>query len=376
MPQLHKCKRCCIIELPKCQRCRQRNLDCVYDLEPLLTRNGSKSPGEAGYRNSHALPVFSSSKRNMNLNDAAARGFLEYISSLHMSEKMQAFSSCRSRSFTGSLSASTRLARAWTAIPITTDPEDTSYVISELLRIPALVREGRSTPFVHPQLHRTATSRGFQVLDAPAQDPDFTSGHFFDELLALDAHTIPLQELVAATQVLIMFLIQHALDDRSAARPIDLVFKLLVKWRAILWTSATSRMPQRSLTPWQSWVLAESVRRTILMSYLLEGTYSARKNGWCCHQLFVEALPFSAQGRLWLAGTPEEWSALANDDMAGAAPPAARKLVSFQELTGGFARAPFEVGDDFFQRLLLVSHHGKRSVEDRLARCQISMSMY
>ena len=83
--------------------------------------------------------------------------------------------------------------------------------------------------------------------------------------------------------------------------------------------------------------------------------------------MFVYALPFNTHGELWLANTEEEWTARADTNATGAST-AAKELKSLKEFTLDFARTPIEPGDDLFQRLLLISHHGRRSVEDGLAK--------
>ncbi|EXJ73179.1 uncharacterized protein A1O5_02939 [Cladophialophora psammophila CBS 110553] len=327
------------------------NLDCVYDLEPLLTQNSSGASSSPGARRrrcrkSRALTAKLDTGHSRDADaDAAGPDFLQYIASLHMSDKIHACLANRT------------LVLALTAVPLTADPEATHYIIGEMLRIPDLVRKGRATPFVHPQLHGTTSQRHLAwVLEGVRFDSSP-----FSELITLDAPTVSLIELVAATQALILLLIQHAFDQKTTW-PVNLGFELLARWTTILWTSAASRIPH-DLDPWRSWILGESVRRAILMSYLLDGTYSAWRVGWCCHQLFVYALPFSSQGRLWLTETQQEWAALTN---RGPEVSIARTLVSLKEFTGAFAEKPFEPGDDLFQRLLLVSHHGKKSVEDGL----------
>ncbi|KAJ9611263.1 hypothetical protein H2200_004446 [Cladophialophora chaetospira] len=283
----------------------------------------------------------------------AENDFLNYISSLHMSERIYACLANRT------------LLHSLTAIPLAQDPEAVRYIIPEMLRIPDQVREGKATPFIHP--HSRDLAHGW--LDSatkPGENDCLSPG--LRDFVNINAESLPPAELVSATQALILFLIQHAFStDRPESNLIDIAFKILAKWRNMLWTTGFQGMSD-DLSPWQTWILAESLRRTILMAYLLEGTYCAWTLGWCTHQLFVYALPFSTQGGLWLADSEEEWFAQANDRSMGSPAAAARELTSLKELTLNFARSPFQPGDDLFQKLLLVSHHGRKSVESRLAR--------
>ncbi|KIW69458.1 hypothetical protein, variant [Phialophora macrospora] len=290
--------------------------------------------------------------------------FLDYISSLHLSHNIYACLVDRS------------LVHSLTAIPLTQDPEAVRYIIDEMRRIPDLVRNRQHTPFIHVEWLR-ANSHKYLDLAVAATTEDRSCSDLFreilDQSLDLDLETVPLLELVTVLQALMLFLIRHAFADRPEKLngPVRPGFTLLAKGCAILWSSGFQRMPH-DLTPWQTWILAESVRRTILMSYLVQGTYSAWTAGWCTHRLFVYALPFSMQGRLWLADNEEEWTTALtsgqNTTAGGTSTPAMLELRSFKEFTLEFTRTPFEPGGDLFQRLLLVSHHGKKSVEERLAR--------
>lgn len=65
-----------------------------------------------------------------------------------------------------------------------------------------------------------------------------------------------------------------------------------------LWQQAPAQV-SASLTPRQAWLFAESVRRMILTSYLLRGTWSVYSHGYVLHTAFVEALPFDIRTSLW-----------------------------------------------------------------------------
>ena len=288
-----KCKRRCIIELPRCQRCRQRNIECIYDLEPLIPSAKSAVIVDRRHRNSRnsALP-----KSTKSSNDAASttNGFLYFISSLYMSERKQAF--CET--LTSQMPAST-------PIPVTFDPDDTCYLVGQLQCIPDLVRNRKASPFIHPELY-ISTPHGY--LDTVFHDDNFLRNQL-SVLFALDVQHVPLVDLLASIQSLMLFFFRYIFNHSRPWPAAEPFLDLLARWRAILWSSSVRRMPP-DLTPWHSWLLSESIRRTMLMAYLLNGTFSAWKNGYCSHELFVEALPFCARGELWRAATAQEWSAL------------------------------------------------------------------
>jgi hypothetical protein len=354
-----KRKRKCIVSLPRCQRCRRLSLECIYDLEPLVSRHESRAVASMQTRQPDGDTAPTSSP-------SSSFDFLQYISSLHMSSRIYAVLP---------LPFDRPLAHSFTAVPLAQDPEAVRFILAEMRLFPSRVREGKTTPFTHASILDPILRKYIDSADCGG-DSDF---HALDTTAGSVSMALP--DLVAATQALILRLIAHAFraEDRAVQpqpKHIKTSFHLLTRWRTRLWKSGfrgLSDTPPPSA--WHSWILAESVRRTILMAYLVEGTYCAWRAGWCTHQLFVYALPFSARGRLWLAETEKEWAALARPDDAAVDSggetsrlSAARELVSLKEFTMTFAATPFEPGDDLFQRLLLVSHHGKHAVDDRLAK--------
>lgn len=58
---------------------------------------------------------------------------------------------------------------------------------------------------------------------------------------------------------------------------------------------------------WESWLYAESLRRTVIMGYSLQGLYSFIKNGWDDSHHDFEKLSFFGQKALWYASSRFEW---------------------------------------------------------------------
>ncbi|KAM0521785.1 hypothetical protein ACHAPE_002346 [Trichoderma viride] len=59
---------------------------------------------------------------------------------------------------------------------------------------------------------------------------------------------------------------------------------------------------------WSGWIIAESVRRTLVTAYMLRGVYSLLKNGYCTLSPLVSQLSFTAQSSLWDARTESDWN--------------------------------------------------------------------
>lgn len=58
---------------------------------------------------------------------------------------------------------------------------------------------------------------------------------------------------------------------------------------------------------WHNWMFNESLRRTILVSYLLRGTYTFIKLGWDGMGRQVRSCTYTAQARLWNAKSELQW---------------------------------------------------------------------
>jgi hypothetical protein len=383
-------KRKCVIELPKCRRCQDKGLACVYDCEPLVTTSTTGSSSDfSGSRSSRHQEEAEFVKRQQRRrrkkgcvaairvssdasDDVSDRRFLEYISSLHLSQEISACGLVHPG-----------LLHSLTAVPLVQDPEAVIYCMGEMLRLPDAVRKGRHALFVHPHLKRSQLAKFFDTTSDPVREwEDRNADSSYESRLGLlcpNACVLshPITETLAATQALILWLIEHAFSE-EVVWPLGRIkdgFINLMKWRHLLFQIGSRGVSDAApLSPWQSWILAESVRRTILMCYLIEGIYHAWRLGWCTHRMFVYSLPFDTRGAMWHAQSEEEWEDAARSQAAHQKIEAASSryypgvgdLASFKEFTLTFANAPFEVGDDLFQRLLLVAHHGRKSVEERL----------
>ena len=74
--------------------------------------------------------------------------------------------------------------------------------------------------------------------------------------------------------------------------------------RSFLWTDQLHMRTKIELVAsnspvWPSWIFAESLRRTILMSHLLRGLYSCLKLGFCHNVASLAPLLFTARAPQW-----------------------------------------------------------------------------
>ena len=129
--------------------------------------------------------------------------------------------------------------------------------------------------------------------------------------------------------------------------------QLLRDWSTKLWASAPSSLPS-TMSKHDAYVLAEAVRRTIIVSHKILGCYRVLRTGFFMHTIFVESLPFGQKMELW---DSEVWQ----DDIS--AKPAG--LVSYREYCDLWDAGLVHTATAF-GRMLLVGFKGKAAVDQRL----------
>ncbi|KAL4955510.1 hypothetical protein BDW69DRAFT_117061 [Aspergillus filifer] len=302
-------KRKCIVQLPKCTRCAQKGLDCKYDLEPV-----GAPPSQPSLSSNHAWnPVHYDSPGYCLLKNVATR-------------------------------------------PSNVDPavcQPGHEGTLELVRlgyqsVPDLIKEGKPAVFVHPKLSLHDTIDHFADLLGTKKGGDYES---FMRLIELDFNVIPIKEGLTALQALLIHLATFLLDGRQMN--VQDCQNLLTDWAQSLLASAQARSPPDQ-SPWQTWLLGESLRRTIVMAYGLAMSLSSYKQGYCSYWMFLESLPFDRRPGLWMAGSPQAWIAAAG---AKFGEEVGEQLISFHEFAESHSGAKDFRGDGFLA-LAAFTHSG------------------
>lgn len=71
--------------------------------------------------------------------------------------------------------------------------------------------------------------------------------------------------------------------------------------------SSSNLQGTMTTSSWQNWIISESVRRTVLTCYMLQGVYSFLKLGYDKLSGKVDQLAFTAQSTLWNAPSEFHW---------------------------------------------------------------------
>lgn len=216
-----------------------------------------------------------------------------------------------------------------------------------------LVSAGKPAVFVHPKLQLQGNYNHL-----PAFGETGKGGVSYEScmrLIQIDVKTVPIKEALTALQALLIYLAtilfpSGQVEQTNADKFLDVLFE----WTQTLLASAQTRMP-RNQSPWQEWIFGESVRRTIIMSYLLSLALSGFKHGYCSNWLFVESLPFDRRAGLWMAESPQAWIAAAG---ARTSEEVGERLNSFHEFAEGLCGPDHTFCGDMFLGLLAFAHNG------------------
>lgn len=237
-----------------------------------------------------------------------------------------------------------------------------AYLVNTLQHYPQLYCSTGKTPFIHPllsQMRMASSPRAKEVFDT------CVSYHYVgnyaglwnlktsaDRLIASRPAEGGFEGLLSAMQALLLaemalLFAPDAVSDDEAA----VLLRTLSAWTKLLYSRVPQHLPA-SLTPWQAWTYAESVRRTILLAYMVVDTFAAARSGVFLHSVFLDALPFDSRTHLWEAETDPGRS------LEGA------PMISYKEFTevwkSGMIRLPS--CDNSFETLLLVGCCGFEKV--------------
>jgi hypothetical protein len=255
------------------------------------------------------------------------------------------------------------------------------YAVKWLKSLPGrFVGEGQ-TPFIHKTLYGLHPPHAIQdILGACAlytQKNEANQGLVYrnltqqaDRLVENYANSSALEQL-ASVQVLALLQIIRFFDgDIRQRADAERTEPLFHEWiRQLQHRLKGSDSESRTGDSWKSWLVAESLRRTVIMGYTLQGFYCFLKNGWDdSHHEFNE-LSFYAQRALWTAASESQWqSALEkrpallirfkqwNEDISSATPADIDDLgMVMMALIKGVDYCSRWAGDDFVEDFGVVS---------------------
>ncbi|MBE3049696.1 Zn(II)2Cys6 transcription factor, partial [Candidatus Bathyarchaeota archaeon] len=197
----------------------------------------------------------------------------------------------------------------------TLDRWSTTHLLRNVKSYPRTFARSQKTPFIHPRLYDAylpdAIQDAFTVSAAYHTKTPETEDTVFRILIAKTTNLAAQPpgvkttgELLAALQALILLTIIQLFDgdvrQRSTA---EQNMATLRSWTLQLQARTGELDPAPT---WTEWILAESVRRTVILSVMLDGLYSALRFGYCTNVRAMSMLPFTS-GAAWGVESSAAW---------------------------------------------------------------------
>lgn len=335
----HACtraKRRCRPELPKCPRCLEKGLDCTYDLEPLTKI-------EPETRDPQPLPV----------QDHLVRQPLPPL----------VYDSIASAHAAAVQSYSQNGLRPREQLPAVSTPEPFALAFEQLNQIPICTFRHQSTPFVHAQVLASSETKPLSPIKDASVDQDALADFLAMKqrhVLELDITKIPYKIFLASFHELMALLLYSALgkvrgkDELSTFHSLNEAFPR--------WTQHFHSNLPRTLdtepSAWKAWTFAESIRRTLIFTTMVEVVIEMVYRGFFYYRPMIESLPFDVRTGLWEASTEKEWHAAVADHGGIEC-----SLISWHEFIISGGPEPRKQYDGTLQRLLLVGYFSKAAVQ-------------
>ncbi|OJJ99099.1 hypothetical protein ASPACDRAFT_43759 [Aspergillus aculeatus ATCC 16872] len=300
-------KRRCDQRWPRCSRCQARRIDCEYINVPLTVNALSSTSSFAKARSLVHTTTPSASITQANI--SRPRKPRPYTTTPTIPPPLPPLEITKGYS-----------------------PTVISFLISGMRQYPLTFASSLKTHFIHPDLWPSASTP-----PPPLHDIYSLCKHYHSSLFSPSTHqrkeiqsllhqksrslhrhlsrasTFP--DLLASAQALL--LIQcilllspplHASDPTETQQHDteyqESISEMLLNLGHRLWVQAPVQLPA-TLSPRRAWLFAESVRRTIIVGFMLRSVYSLRTRNYSVRTPFVDALPFDVRTGLWDAADEE-----------------------------------------------------------------------
>lgn len=358
-----KAKRRCKAGVPKCERCCIKEIECLYVNEPLVSHSDNEQPLANGSPKIHGTPQdirLLESRQKITSRDMEFSHFTHLKAPLRLIREW-----CYSRTTYASPAASEP------TLPLIEWRQDLAtvyYLAVHLKAFPITFSREARTVFIHSTLYSRwlpkhiknayAICRAYSISIENGTDFYFGALHQkLDELIKEYPTIGSFSDLLASLQALLLYLLICIFHkDPRQRRFAETHIATLNQWTRRVWEQAPNEISQR-LSAWEAWAFAESVRRSIIVSYMVRGVYQIAKFGFHPHSMFVETLPFDRHTWLWDATSAKAWSSLPRDSQ--------QSIISYREYVTYFANEQIKP-PSLFELLILVMQYGKEPVYHRL----------
>lgn len=280
----HACtraKRRCTPQLPSCDRCAKKSIPCVYDLEPVSRSWPDQREVLSSERQQDLAGCGSGVRRGRGL-DAGKDEGQEDLKIVYHSVK-----SAREASITA-MASGHHAESAATHPKLVGTPQLTAWVLGFFADVVRDAQMDRGTPFVHAHiLHTTEREQ--------TDETSTTKIEYFRRITRI--HHLTIQSLT--------MLLNKSRNKSSDMDLGNLVAEAFTSTHQI-WISPPETF-DTSLIPWETWLLAESIRRSMFAAVMIKGLLSFVRTGYVTYEPFFESCPFDPRAGLWEATSEEEW---------------------------------------------------------------------
>lgn len=193
--------------------------------------------------------------------------------------------------------------------PVSGNTQSWEWVIEQLKSYPRTFGQHAETTFIHKELYCDQLPHtiraAFGVSAAYACTNEANKSMLFR---TLDAEALELLnaalegtllEALSRLQAMVLYqiirLFHGDLKQRTVAEQQE---SLMGAWGLQLLQRASVELRSAHLT-WGDWILAESIRRTVMIAFMLYGVYSVFKHGICPEYPTLSILPVSTKAALW-----------------------------------------------------------------------------
>lgn len=341
-----KARKKCDKMIPKCQRCEKWNVPCGYTNGNLVSQKG-----EQGAR-------IASNQKSQNL---------IRINNNHDVTAMKASSNKTSNTINVLPDALPYI--------VNMEVETVSYMIDQLGIMPKEFAQTGRTAFVHPQLYPEGLPMYLRQISALYHlqphylltDQGVVAKAIGDVARLLhDASPsiygfMAILEFVQALVLLQIVMLSCFWKSRLLHDSARSHFLLMKRWTEKLYRAVPSSLPS-TMTKYQAWIIAESVRRTIHTSHLIQEVFCMCTHGYWQLTLFVKALPVNMSSTLWDYDLEQysESKNLIKGKIQVADTLLRTDLISYRELTDKWNNG--DINLTTFEELLLIACKGMRVV--------------
>ncbi|QKX55487.1 uncharacterized protein TRUGW13939_02580 [Talaromyces rugulosus] len=206
------------------------------------------------------------------------------------------------------------------------------YLISAMRDVPVTFAKNMQTTFIHPRLYDPSCPGPIRDMLAICQWQHKSTGFRSNillssqlrqksaELYRLAKAAATIEELLAYAQSLIIaqcILLFHCdntqNNNEGSDDHVNFTTGMVTGLAQYIWQKAPVYVPQ-ILSAWRAWLLAESIRRTIIMAHILCSTFSFKQRSYSVRTPFIEALPFDLRSSLWDASSEQAWQQQASQE--------------------------------------------------------------